>query len=76
MAYRGINGAAEVPFAAQNTPRGKQFHPDLNSASDGFDLWWKKTFAQHTAVVAEASALVRAHRRVRSVGESRIGPAL
>jgi hypothetical protein len=76
MAYQGINAAGEVPFAAQNKRRRKQFHPDFSIAADGFDLWWKKTFAQHTAVDAQASALMRAHRRVSSAGEARIGPSL
>jgi hypothetical protein len=75
MAYQGINPADEIRFAAQNKQGGKQSHPDLNLGADGFDLWWKRTFAQHTAVVAQASALMRAHRRVSSAGENRIGSA-
>jgi hypothetical protein len=73
MTYQGINPSGEEPFTAQNKPSRTRSQPDLNLAADGFDLWWEKTFAQHTAVVAQASALMRAHRRVSSAVETRIG---
>jgi hypothetical protein len=75
MTYQKFNPPGNIPFAARNKSIGKQFHPDLNLSADGFDVWWKKTFAQHAAVVAQASALMRAHRRVSSVGEARIEQA-
>jgi len=75
MAYQGINQAGDIPFTARQKPSEKRLHPDLNLTADGFDIWWKKTFAQHTAMVAQASALMRAHRRVSSVSEARIGQA-
>jgi hypothetical protein len=49
----------------------RQSHPNLNPAADGYDSWWQKTFAHHTAVVAQASALMRAHRQVSAASESR-----
>jgi len=73
MAYQGINPTGEMPFTGQDKSSETRFQPDLNLAADGFDLWWKKTFEQHTAVIAQASALMRAHRRVSSVVETRIG---
>jgi len=76
MAYQGINPTGDIPFATQKRLGEKRSHPDLSLAADGFDIWWKKTFAQHTAVVAQASALMRAHRRAGSVGEARVGQTL
>jgi len=76
MTYRGINQAGDISFVARNKPNERQLHPDPNLAADGFDMWWNKTFAQHTAVVAQASALMRAHLRVSSASETRIGQAL
>ena len=75
MVYQGFNPPGDTLFAARRRPNDKQLHPDLDLAAEGFDIWWKKTFAQHAAVVAQASALMRAHRRGSSVGEARIGQA-
>jgi len=75
MAYRRFNTTGDIPFATQKKQGEKQSHPDLNLAADGFDIWWNKTFAQHTAVLAQASALMHAHRRVSSTGKNWIGPA-
>jgi len=52
----------------RRTSNGRESPSTLTPASDGFDTWWQKTFAVHTAVVAQASALVRAHRRFRTAG--------
>jgi len=52
----------------------QQIIPNSSLAADGFDVWWRKTFAQHTAMAAEASALMLAHRRVGSASETRIEP--
>ena len=73
MAYQGMNPPGDIHFATRKDPSGRQLHPVLNLAADGFDIWWNKTFAQHTAVVAQASALMRAHQRVSSVGEAQSG---
>jgi hypothetical protein len=73
MAYQECNAVGAVTLAAQKRPNEKTLHSDLSA--DGFDIWWKKTFAQHAAVVAQASTLMRAYRRVSSDGETRIGQA-
>ena len=57
----------DQPAAARNTMSDQQFHPSLHSGANGangFDTWWSKTSAQHTAVIQKASALMRAHRRI------------
>jgi hypothetical protein len=48
----------------------RQSHTNLNSATDVFDAWWQKTFAQHTALVAQSSSLMRIYRRVGVASES------
>jgi hypothetical protein len=65
---------SELP-AARDKVIEQQFYPNMNLASDGFEIWWHKTFAQHTAMVAQASALMRAHRRVSAANESRASQA-
>jgi len=75
MAYQGINPTGDITFTTQKAPSEKQSHPDLSLGADGFDIWWNKTFAQHTAVLAQASALMRAHRRVSSTRKTGIGQA-
>jgi hypothetical protein len=77
MANQESNPTDDITSAAPNEPGGKQLHPDFVFAADGFDIWWKKTFAQHTAMVAQASALMRTHRCVSLArDETRIGQAL
>jgi hypothetical protein len=43
--------------------------PNLNLITDGFDFWWQTTSARHVALTAEASALIRAHRRANSANQ-------
>jgi hypothetical protein len=71
MADRGFNVPCEPLSAARKTATDKQFHPGL--AADGFDIWWQKISAKHIAMTAEASALMRAHRRVSLAGQARVG---
>ena len=75
MAYRGTSPAGAIHTAARYKSCEKQFHPEMRLASDGFDIWWRKTFAQHTAVVEQAYALMRAHRQSSSTGEAHVGQA-
>ena len=49
--------------------------PNSSLAAGGFNIWWQKTFAQHTAMAAEASALMRTHSRVSSANQARDGQA-
>jgi hypothetical protein len=58
------------PSARSNRPNGQQFHPKLTLSTDGFETWWNKTYAQHTAAIAQADQLVRAIRRVSAVSDS------
>ena len=62
-------------FTSRKGLNDRQLHPNLNPATDGLNIWWQKTFAQHSAVVARASALMRAHRRVSAASESRLSQA-
>jgi hypothetical protein len=62
-------------FTARERLNDRQSHLNLNPAADGFDTWWQKTFAEHTAVVAQASALMRTHRRISATSESRVSQA-
>ena len=61
-----INLCPDQPAPARNGLNEQQFHPSLNLDTNGFGTWWNKTSAQHTDVVQQASALMRAHRRVRA----------
>ena len=73
MAFQGVNSTIGGRIAPTNTPNSTKIRPVHDAANDGFNIWWQKTAAQHTAVVAQASALIRAHRRFNSVDEACIG---
>jgi hypothetical protein len=75
MAYQGFNTTSNIPFVTQMKPSETQSHPDLSLGADGFDIWWNKTSAQHAAVLAQASALMCAHKRVSSIEKNGIGQA-
>jgi len=71
--YPGFNAQSSQPFAVRKKLNEQHMIPNPSLADDGFNIWWQKTAAQHKAMTAEASALVRAHRRVRSANYAR-GP--
>jgi hypothetical protein len=73
MADRGLNLHGDQLSAAPRNPADKQFNLNPDFAANSFDNWWQKTFAQHTAIASEASALMRVHRQVSSTGESSAG---
>jgi acyl-CoA reductase-like NAD-dependent aldehyde dehydrogenase len=73
--YQQLNPQCGQLFTERKRLNDRESHPNLNPAADGFDTWWQKTFAQHTAMVAQASALMRAHRRVSASIESRVNQA-
>jgi len=73
--YHGTNAQTSSPLAPHKKRNEEHFHLDSSLANSGFDIWWQKTFAQHTAVFAEASALVRAHRGIGSASLTGIGGA-
>lgn len=73
MAFQGIYstiGRRINPSKPRNSPKTHAMHV---AANDGFNIWWQEAAAQHTTVVAQASALIRIHRRVNSVDEACIG---
>jgi hypothetical protein len=76
MALQGVNSTIVGRVAPTNTPNSINIHPAQIAANDCFNIWWQKTAAQHTAVVAQASALIRVHRRVNSIDEACIGQTL
>jgi phage-related tail protein len=69
--YQQLNPQCGQLFIARKSLNGRQSQP--NPAADGFETWWQKTFAQHSAMVAQASALMRAHQRVSAASDSRVG---
>lgn len=73
--YQGSRPQSAQISSIRANLHGQQLHSNPNVASDGFDIWWQKTSAMHTAVVAQASALMRAHRRVSSEFGAKAGQA-
>jgi hypothetical protein len=73
--YQQLNPQCGLLFTVRKKLNDRQSHLNLNPGADGFDIWWQKTFAQHTAVLEQASALMRAHRRVGVASESRLSQA-
>jgi hypothetical protein len=64
----GFNAESSQPFAVRNKQDAQHNIPNPRLAADGFNIWWQKTFAQHTAMAAEASTLMP--RRVSSAGQA------
>ena len=73
MAFQGVNSTIGGRIAPTDKPNYNKIRPVQDVANDVFNIWWQKTAAQHTAVVAQASALIRVHRRVNSVDEACVG---
>jgi hypothetical protein len=69
MAVRDLTLCGDPLLAARKRHLDKQFPQNPDLAADGFEIWWQRTFAEHTAVAAQASALIRAHRLGNSAGE-------
>jgi len=57
--------------AARNWLNDPRLRPSFNINVGSFDIWWQRVFAHHAVMAAQASALVRAHRRVSAFSESR-----
>jgi len=70
----GFNARSHRPTAVRKEPNEQHTLPNSTLSAAGFNIWWQKTFAQHAAMAAEASALMRAHRRVSSGWQGRLGP--
>jgi hypothetical protein len=73
--YLDFNAQSPEPSAARKKRKDLDILPNPSLAADGFNIWWQKTGAQHTDVVAQASDLIRLHRRVDSVDEACIEQA-
>jgi hypothetical protein len=73
--YQQLNPQRGQLLTGRQRLNDRQSHPNLNPASDGFESWWQRTFAQHTAVAAQASALMRAHRQFSAASQSSVGHA-
>jgi hypothetical protein len=73
MIYHGFNQPNGAPFAPRKRVSEKHLPSNLDLSADGFDTWWNRTFAQHTAVIAQASALMHAHQRVTDSTDTRVG---
>ena len=73
--YPGFNAQSSQPLAARKQLNSRHMIPNPGLAADGFIIWWQKTIAQHTAMAVEASALMRAHHRVNSAPQARVGQA-
>jgi hypothetical protein len=71
--YSGLNARSNNPFAVRKLQDEARAIPTPTLPTSGFNIWWQKTFAQHTAMAAEAYALMRADRRVSSAGLRRHG---
>ena len=71
--YPGFNVQSSPPFAVGRKLDNQHIIPNPSLGVDGFNIWWQKIFAQHTAIAAEASALMRAHSRVCPASQARDG---
>jgi hypothetical protein len=70
MAFQGVNSTIGGRTTSTNKSNYNKTHQAQDVAYDAFIVWWNKILAQHTAVIAQASAFVRLHRRVNSVDEA------
>jgi hypothetical protein len=57
-----FNAQNSEPFASREKLIDQHTLANPGLAADVFNVWWQKTAAENTAVVTEASALMRAHR--------------
>jgi hypothetical protein len=58
------------PSTAHHGLDHKSSLPSLDLTLETFDVWWQRVFAQHVVLAAQASALIRAHRRVSASNRS------
>jgi len=71
--YPGFDIQSRQPFARGKKLENQHMIPASSLTIDGFNTWWQKTFALHTAMTAEASALMRTHRRDSAASRARAG---
>ncbi len=65
-AHQGFDPQGAQFHVVRKKQSVQPFHPTLYLTADGFDIWWNRTLAQRSAVVAQASAPLRADRPVGS----------
>ena len=70
--YPEFSSQSSQLFPLKRSLNDQHTAPNPSLASDGFNIWWQKTFAQHTSMAAEASALMLAHRRGSSASQVRV----
>jgi hypothetical protein len=73
MAFQGLTRPHDTLLGTRKGLSEKHLSCHPNLSAEGFGIWWNRTEALQAAVVAEASALMRAHRRVRPTDEARFG---
>lgn len=74
-AHQGFDPQGAQFHVARKKQSVQPFHPTPYLTADGFDIWWNRTLAQNSAVVAQASARLRADRPVSSAVGAQAGPA-
>jgi hypothetical protein len=62
--YKASNSQCDQFFAGHKKLDDGTVDPHKNLATDSFDIWWLKTFAQNRAVFARASNLRRTLQRL------------
>jgi len=70
MTYNSINQPGNAVLTMRKQSCDNRHPLSLDHSADGFDIWWIRTFAQHAAVVAQASALKRAYQRSSSADKA------
>jgi hypothetical protein len=73
MTYSCFNQSNGTLLTTRKSPCGKQIRSNAALSADGFDTWWNKTYARHTAVVAQASALMRAYQHDHFLAGAQVG---
>jgi hypothetical protein len=73
MTYQSFGQPDHALFAGRKRPSDKQLPSNLDLSADGFNTWWNRTFARHIDVIAQASALVRAHQSHNISADTRGG---
>ncbi len=74
-AYQELGQECTRLCTSQKKLGAQKLHLNPSVSADGFDRWWKRTFALNTAVLAQASSLMRAHRRISSADGGQTGQA-
>jgi len=71
MAIQCFIQQGNILFGARKPSSICQIPSNRTLSAETFETWWSRTFALHTVVVAQASALKHSFRCVRSKDEAR-----